>query len=55
MYERVGDALASRGDAIGAERAYRAAQNALKSESPNFIDDFRRIQNKLIILLEALS
>ena len=47
-YEQIGDTL--RGEE--ATKAYRAAQNHLKSESPTYLEDVKRIQDKIIKRLE---
>lgn len=47
-YETTGDNL--KGDQQ--IRAYRAAQNHLSTSSPTYLEDFKRIQNKLIEALE---
>jgi len=43
-YEQQADRLSG----VQQERALRAAQNALSIESPIFLVDFKRLQNKLI-------
>ncbi len=47
-YETTGDSL--KGDQQ--VRAYRAAQNHLAINSPTYLEDFKRIQGKLIAALE---
>lgn len=47
-YETVGDRL--KGDQQ--VRAYRAAQNHLMISSPTYLEDFKRIQDKLLVALE---
>lgn len=48
-YETTGDSL--KGDQQ--IRAYRAAQNHLMISSPTYLEDFKRIQGKLIAALES--
>lgn len=48
-YETAGDGL--RGAA--ATRAYRAAQNHLQATNPNYMEDLRRLQDKIIKSLET--
>lgn len=48
-YEQAADGL----QGAEQERALRAAQNALQQTSPTYMDDFKRLQSKLIARLEA--
>jgi len=50
-YETTGDSL--KGDQQ--VRAYRAAQNHLATNSPTYLEDYKRIQDKLIVALEEGS
>lgn len=50
-YETTGDSL--KGDQQ--IRAYRAAQNHLATNSPTYLEDYKRIQDKLIVALEEGS
>jgi hypothetical protein len=47
-YENVGDLLSNKDEAV---RAYRVAQNHLPPESPTYLEDFKRLQNKIITAL----
>jgi len=46
-YESVGDSLTGQ----QAERAYRAAQNALMVSNPGYMDGLKRLQAKIIASL----
>ena len=48
-YEQTADAL----NGADKERALRAAQNALQQTSPTYMEDFKRLQIKIIETLEG--
>lgn len=49
FYEITGDGLKG----AAATRAYRAAQNHLQVTNPNYMEDLRRLQDKIIKSLET--
>jgi hypothetical protein len=48
-YERTGDGLTGE----DATRAYRAAQNHLQPSDPGYLNDAKRIQDKIVKSLET--